>query len=56
MRLKVNPAAHSVVDALEDLCERRRQLDEQARLHGWLHGWILVHLDGILPCGGLCRC
>jgi hypothetical protein len=44
LRLKVNPEAHAVVDALKDLCERRRQFDEQVRLHGWLHGWILVHL------------
>jgi hypothetical protein len=45
LRLKINPDAHPVVDALKDLCERRRQFDEQARLHGWLHGWILVHLS-----------
>jgi hypothetical protein len=26
------------------LCEARRQLGEQQRLHRWLHGWLLVHI------------
>jgi hypothetical protein len=33
-----------VVEALRDLCERRRQFDEQARLHSWLHAWVGFHL------------
>lgn len=42
---KVNPAAHPVLDVLEELCERRRQHDRQARLHFWLHNWLwCVHL------------
>jgi hypothetical protein len=45
LRRKINPAAGAVLDALEDLCERRRQFDEQTRLHAWLHGWIAVHLS-----------
>jgi hypothetical protein len=45
LRLRLNPAVHPVVDALEDLCERRRQFDEQAQLHSRLHGWILFHLS-----------
>jgi hypothetical protein len=44
LRRKLSPEAHGVVDALEALCERRRQLDEQARLHSWLHNWLLVHV------------
>jgi hypothetical protein len=40
----VDPAAHSVVDTLESLCDQRRQLARQARLHNWLHGWLMVHL------------
>jgi hypothetical protein len=32
------------VDALENLCEQRRQLDVQAGLHFWLHNWLWVHL------------
>jgi hypothetical protein len=45
LRLKVNPASHEVVDALKDICERRRQFDEQVWLHSWLHGWIIFHLS-----------
>jgi hypothetical protein len=32
------------VDRLGDLCDERRQLLLQERLHGWLHGWLLVHV------------
>jgi hypothetical protein len=44
LRGKLSAEAHAVVDALEALCERRRLLDEQARLHAWLHNWLLVHV------------
>jgi len=36
--------AASLIDRLEQACDCRRQFDVQARLHRWLHGWILVHL------------
>jgi len=32
------------VEALEALCEERRQLALQARLQVWLHAWLLVHV------------
>ncbi len=35
---------HATVDDLEDICEEHRQLARQARLHRWLHGWLLVHI------------
>jgi hypothetical protein len=44
VRAQLAPAAHPSVQALEDLCEKRRQLDDQARLHWWLHSWLCVHL------------
>ncbi len=44
LRTKLDPAAHDAVDALEDLCNQRRQLDHEARLHLALHGWLWVHL------------
>ena len=37
-------AMHGAVERLEALCEERRQLDVQERLHWWLHGWMFVHL------------
>jgi hypothetical protein len=44
LRDVLEPAMHPTVDALEELCERRRQYDEQARLQFWLHSWLCVHL------------
>jgi hypothetical protein len=32
------------ISAIEEICEEKRQLDRQARLHRLLHGWLLVHL------------
>ena len=44
LKTGLEPAAHGVVDMLENLCSQRRQLILQARLHVWLHGWLWVHL------------
>jgi hypothetical protein len=33
-----------LVEQLRVLCEERRQLAEQERLHHWLHGWLAVHI------------
>ncbi|WP_263375851.1 hypothetical protein [Granulicella aggregans] len=32
------------ISALEEICNEKRQLDHQVRLHHWLHGWLLIHL------------
>lgn len=34
---------HDAVDDLFDVCDERRQLEQQRRLHHWLHGWLLFH-------------
>ncbi len=34
------------ITAIEEICDEKRQLDHQARLHRLLHAWLLVHL----PC------
>jgi len=42
------------VDALEEICEEKRQLDRQIVLHRILHGWLLVHIPlsvGLLVLG-----
>jgi hypothetical protein len=44
LRTHLDPAAHGVVEALEGLCDQRRQFDAQARLQFWLHNWLWVHL------------
>src|SRR5262249_20782090 len=40
---RVPGSLHHVGDDLEAICEERRQLRVQARLHYWLHAWLLVH-------------
>jgi hypothetical protein len=44
LRSRVNPDLAPFVDALQEVCARRRQLDDQVRLHDRLHGWIGFHL------------
>jgi hypothetical protein len=38
------PTGWPPISALEDVCEEKRQLDHQIRLHHWLHAWLLIHL------------
>src|SRR5205085_2723402 len=35
---------HSVVVNLENICEEKRQLDHQVRMHRVLHGWLFIHV------------
>ncbi len=35
---------HEAVDDLFDLCDERCGLEQQRRLHHWLHGWLLFHV------------
>lgn len=44
LRVLLPANLHSNIDDLENICEEKRQLDEQARLHKILHGWLLVHI------------
>jgi hypothetical protein len=37
-------AAWGPISAIEEICEEKRQLDHQDRLHRLLHAWLLVHL------------
>jgi hypothetical protein len=46
-RLKALPGladSRAQLDELELLCDERRQLAEQERLHHWLHGWLMIHV------------
>jgi hypothetical protein len=43
-RVLLPPELHSNLDDLENICEEKRQLDRQNRLHKILHGWLLVHI------------
>jgi hypothetical protein len=44
LRLLLPPNLHSTVDDLENICEEKREIDQQARYHRVLHGWLLVHI------------
>jgi hypothetical protein len=44
LKIRLRSEAHPVVDHLAVLCEQRRQLDLQSRLHNWLHAWLGVHV------------
>ena len=44
LRVLFPPTLHPCIDDLENICEEKRQLDRQNRLHKILHGWLLVHI------------
>lgn len=44
MRTVAPESLHALVDDLENICEEKRDLDRQARLHRILHSWLLVHV------------
>ena len=44
LRQRVAPELRTLVGQLEELCERRRQLNVQKALHFWLHNWLWLHL------------
>jgi hypothetical protein len=44
LRTRVPESLHYVIDDLEAICDERRQLRIQTRLHYWLHAWLLVHV------------
>ena len=42
-RARLPEAARDALNSLEGMCTQRRQMDEQARIHFWLHNWLWVH-------------
>ena len=44
VRALVPSPFHAALSDLESLCEEERQLLRQERLHGVLHGWLIVHV------------
>jgi len=43
LKLQVPKSIQPPVGQLQDLCDEKRRLDLQTRLHYWLHGWLIVH-------------
>jgi hypothetical protein len=44
LRTTLPPLLHDTVNELEGICDERRQLADQKRMHHVLHGWLLVHV------------
>lgn len=44
LRLLLPLNLHPSVDDLENICEEKRELDQQTRYHRILHAWLLVHI------------
>lgn len=44
LRKLVPAEVHELLDDLENICEEKRDLDRQSRMHRMLHGWLLVHV------------
>jgi len=44
LRAQLPPNLHESINDLENICEEKRELDQQARFHRVLHGWLLVHI------------
>ncbi len=43
LRKLVPPEVQETVTKLEDICDERRQLELQIKLHHLLHGWLFLH-------------
>jgi hypothetical protein len=44
LRPMVQPGLSGAITDLESICEEERQLLRQERMHGLLHGWLIVHV------------
>jgi hypothetical protein len=44
LRPLLQPALAAAITDLESICEEERQLLRQERMHGLLHGWLVVHV------------
>jgi hypothetical protein len=48
LKLQVPESMHLPLGQLQDLCDEKRRLDLQTRLHYWLHGWLILHAPASL--------
>ena len=44
LRVLLPPNLHPAIEDLENICEEKRELDQQTYYHRILHGWLLVHI------------
>jgi hypothetical protein len=48
LNLQVPDFVQDPLGQLQNLCDEKRRLDLQTRLHYWLHGWLIVHAPSSL--------
>ena len=48
LKLQLPSNIQPLVGQLQDICDEKRRLDLQTRLHYWLHGWLIVHAPASL--------
>src|SRR5476651_283029 len=48
LKLQVPEGLQPPLGQLQDLCDEKRRLDLQTRLHYWLHGWLILHAPASL--------
>jgi hypothetical protein len=44
IRILLPASLHPTVEELENICEEKRQIERQVRMHRVLHGWLLLHI------------
>jgi len=44
LRTLLPDVLHRLVNDLESICEEKRELDHQVKLHRVLHSWLFVHV------------
>jgi len=53
LRESCSASSASILDRLEELCEKRHQFDVQRKAQAWLHSWIAVHASASIILGVL---
>jgi hypothetical protein len=48
LRLQVPEDIQQALAQVQEICDEKRRLDLQTRLHYWLHGWLIVHAPASL--------
>ena len=43
LKLRLPESLHAPLVQVQNLCDEKRRLDLQTRLHYWLHSWLMVH-------------
>jgi hypothetical protein len=43
LSLRIPESLHATLGQVQELCDEKRRLDLQTRLHYWLHGWLILH-------------